>query len=39
MVGDPRLGVGNELSEGIEVEEGSACKGCEGMGTNVLLWG
>ena len=39
MADDPRLDEGNELSEGVKVEEGGACKGCERMGTNMLLWG
>ena len=39
MADVPRLDKGNGLSEGIKVEEGGACKGCEGMGTNALLWG
>ena len=38
MADDSRLEEGNGISEDIKVEEGGACKGCEGMGTNALLW-
>ena len=39
MADDARLDEGNELSEGVKVEEGGACKGCKGMDVTVLLWG
>ena len=39
MADDPCLGLGKELSEGIKVEEGGSCEGCEGMGKSALIWG